>query len=339
MVKTTESSVRQITDQLELASRETVRKIIKGLNMHPYKISIGQKLELFDIQRRLEFAQIIHHHTTSTGGLSCDNILFTDECAVGIGDGVNRQNDRHWRIRYENDPYEALKERRYQGSKVHIWVGIHSKAGIIGPYPIDEISDANDPRSTLTASRYVHMLDTQVIPELRRRLTEEEFQACWYQQDGAKVHLARQSMEYLNRTFNGRLISLNGFIQWPPYSPDLSPLDYMFWALMKKFVNKQDPQDVTELKLVIAQACSVIDIETCRNAIRDFPIRIMALIEAGGRHFEQTLRQYKTRQNIGRRECEFCNEVHLCDCNDCQNSCLEEQLNRLAGRETDEESE
>jgi len=65
----------------------------------------------------------------------------------------------------------------------------------------------------------------------------------------------------------------------------------------------------------------------------------MALIKAGGWHFEQTLRQYKARQNIGRQECEFCNEVHLCDYNDCQNSWLEEQLNRPAGRETDEDSE
>jgi len=96
MGKTTESSVREITDQLELVSRETVRKIVEGLDMHPCKISIGRILELYDIQRRLEFAQIIH--TTSSGGLSYDNYLFTDEYAVGNGDGVNRRNDQHWRV-------------------------------------------------------------------------------------------------------------------------------------------------------------------------------------------------------------------------------------------------
>ena len=120
MVKETDHSIRHTTDQLQLASRETVRSISKGLNMHAYKVPTGQKLETFDIERHLDFSRAIHHQITATGDLGINNILFTDESAVCLGDGINRQNDRNWRIRGKHDFSETLQERRFQGPKVHV---------------------------------------------------------------------------------------------------------------------------------------------------------------------------------------------------------------------------
>jgi len=263
--------------------------------MRSYKVSNGQKLENFDIQRRLDFARTIHHQITSTRAIDPNNILFTDECAVGLGDGINLQNDRLWQVRYENDRYETLKERRYQGAKVHVRVGIHSRAGRIGPCFIQDIDDENDARTTLTASCYVRMLETEVIPELRRRLTPEEFDSYWFQQDGAKVHHAIVSMDFLNRTFDGRVLSLNRISAVASLQP--RPLSSRLYVLgsHESFVNREDPQDAQQLKLVISHACSLIDTETCKKAISDFSIRIMALIDAGGRHFEQTIKRFKLR--------------------------------------------
>lgn len=95
LAKTTKLSNRGISDQLGMVSRETVRKVCKKLKMHAYKQPTGQKLRPIDIQRRAEFARDMHHRITAAKSIRVEDILFTDECCVGIGDGINRQNDRH----------------------------------------------------------------------------------------------------------------------------------------------------------------------------------------------------------------------------------------------------
>ncbi|KAG8289720.1 hypothetical protein J6590_098624, partial [Homalodisca vitripennis] len=45
-------------------------------------------------------------------------------------------------------------------------------------------------------------------------------------QDGAPPHYGLHVREYLNNIFPNRLIGRRGSIEWPPRSPDLSPLDY-----------------------------------------------------------------------------------------------------------------
>lgn len=53
-----------------------------------------------------------------------------------------------------------------------------------------------------------------------------------YQHDGATAHSTNIVRDYLNRTFNNRLIArvrgdeYNVAIPWPARSPDLTPLDF-----------------------------------------------------------------------------------------------------------------
>jgi hypothetical protein len=41
---------------------------------------------------------------------------------------------------------------------------------------------------------------------------------------------ARVVIQHLNNTFVGRWIDRGGPINWPPRSPDLTPLEYRFWG-------------------------------------------------------------------------------------------------------------
>jgi len=106
---------------------------------------------------------------------------------------------------------------------------------------------------------------------------------------------------------------------------------------MKNFVHREDPQNIDQLELVIARACSLIDANTCGKAIADFPTRVMALLDANGRHSEHGLKDFKTRMRLRRRECDYCEQVHDCECHDCDMSCLEAKLDRLA--EPDEQDD
>jgi hypothetical protein len=42
-------------------------------------------------------------------------------------------------------------------------------------------------------------------------------------------------MEALGATFSGRWIGRGGSILWPPTSPDLKPLDFLFWVCVENY--------------------------------------------------------------------------------------------------------
>jgi len=55
----------------------------------------------------------------------------------------------------------------------------------------------------------------------------------YFQHDGAPSHYTRHVMQHLNVTFPKRWIGRGSTINWPPRSPDLTPLDFCLWGLMK----------------------------------------------------------------------------------------------------------
>jgi len=117
------------------------------------------------------------------GTIDVNDICFTDECYVGTGPSPNRQDDGYWRPAGDPDPEQHLKQREFQGDRIHIFVAIRPKAGIIGPIFVDELDGLEDTtQTTLTAKRFCYMLCTIVISGLRRRLgddfTVEELRNC-----------------------------------------------------------------------------------------------------------------------------------------------------------------
>ena len=50
----------------------------------------------------------------------------------------------------------------------------------------------------------------------------------WFIQDNAPIHTAHASREWLE-------------VDWPPYSPDLNPIEHLWWALKKK-LHKLHPE-------------------------------------------------------------------------------------------------
>lgn len=48
----------------------------------------------------------------------------------------------------------------------------------------------------------------------------------WFQQDGAPPHYGVEVRHYLDEIFPNKWIGRRGAIEWPPRSPDLTPLDF-----------------------------------------------------------------------------------------------------------------
>lgn len=161
------------------------------------------------------------------------------------------------------------------------------------------------------------------VTELRDKLGED-FATCWFQQDSAPPHTARETIALLHRLFEGRLIAKNAALEWPPNSPDLNPLDYWFWGLVSSRVGPRGDMSRCEL---IATACLAIraigsDLNGIADAVMSFRTRLAACIEAHGHHFEHYYRAMKDRlAAFANRPCESCKQVHD-NCEACTQACF-----------------
>ena len=97
-----------------------------------------------------------------------------------------------------------------------------------------------------------------ILPEMLENVPLQVRQRLWFQHDGAPVHFALDVREYLNNVFPNRWIGRGGPVQWPPHSPDLTPMDYFIWGEMKCLVYVTPIDTPEELVACVAEAAAII---------------------------------------------------------------------------------
>ena len=73
----------------------------------------------------------------------------------------------------------------------------------------------------------------------------------WYQQDGASSHVAKERLKFLKAKFGDRVISRRTEHHWPPYSPDLSPLDFSFWSQAMTHLLRCQPSTIERFQGIV----------------------------------------------------------------------------------------
>ena len=113
----------------------------------------------------------------------------------------------------------------------------------------------------------------------------------YFQYDGAPPHRTTTALEILWEEFDGRLIGIGGAIQWPPRSPDLSPLHFSVWRTIKNAVYRYENEDtIDNFKHTISQKCQdIFTPEVLQNIRREFVERLQHCIDHDGLQFEQNL--------------------------------------------------
>jgi len=113
-----------------------------------------------------------------------------------------------------------------------------------------------------------------------------------FQHDGAPAHYSRLMTHHLNITFPERWIGRGGHVQWPPRSPDLTPLDFCLWGWMKSEVYEEKVNTRDELVARITNSAALIKQERqedLRRATRTIAKRVEKCIEVGGAIFKHLL--------------------------------------------------
>jgi transposase len=126
---------------------------------------------------------------------------------------------------------------------------------------------------SITALSYQERIVPLVDGELRLHADRE----IVFMQDNAPAHRHRATIEDLAE--RGVIV-----INWPPYSPDLNPIESL-WNMMKDWIEKHYPNDrytYSEVRQQVLEAWAAVTQEDLDRLIATMPDRIEKLIEANG---------------------------------------------------------
>ena len=301
-----EASSHQITTLLPEdtpgRSQSTVWRLLTAkMNLNFYRRRKVQVLSDQDFLARKAFARRMIDDV-QRNVLKLTTLIVSDEMMISLNPHFNRQNDGRWQLKGQQDRVAQLVTRKAFAKSIHMWVGLNWHTGIIGPFFIDEIDaphlsnrDRGKSSNSLTGAKYKLLIEESIMPEIYMKVPEHVVKReFWWQQDGAGPHVSAAPLALLRSIFGERILSRKTNYAWPARSPDLNPLDFSFWALMRKHISSLQPKNLIEIKYAARDAVAALE-PYVKRIIADMPIRLRACLESEGRHFEPWLKEYKRR--------------------------------------------
>lgn len=268
-------STRKLSD-VSGVSRTTIRRILKHHKFHPFKIQLVQELNEDDFDRRLQFCELVSEIINNNQNYIFD-ICFSDECSFYLNGIVNRHNCRYWS---DENPRIFHEVRTQHPQKFNVWVGIYGNH-LIGPFFIP---------GDLNGEIYLELLENTIYPALVQILeNEEDHHTIIFQQDGAPPHFAQPVRQFLDESFPQSWIGRRGHIEWPPRSPDLTPLDFFVWGYLKSKIYATQPESLDDLRNRIINECRQITPEMLRNVRERFEQNLFYCMEVNGGHFQHLI--------------------------------------------------
>lgn len=269
------SSIRSAEEDLGITF-SSIQRILEKYNMHDYKFTSVQAMKPQDGPHRVEFCEMLLIRIQEDPHF-LSKIIWTDESKFSKEGIFNRRNNHYW----ANENPHATRERGCQ-EKFSFNVFALLKDNEIRYLIYDE---------KLNSNKYLDILAT-VVEEFTDNLSLQDYRTCWYQLDGAPAHCTAEVTAALDRMFEDRWFRRLGPWNWPPRSPDITPLDFYLWGTLKEKVYQTPVHTREELENRVNQAFQDIDLQSLRKATCDgVNARILKCLEVDGQHFEHLLRK------------------------------------------------
>ncbi|UYV68012.1 Transposase [Cordylochernes scorpioides] len=203
-------------------------------------------------RQRLEWCR-----ARSTWMTEWHRVVFSDESRFCLSSDSRRV--RVWRLRGERSNPAAIVERpTVRQREIMVW----------GAIAYDSRSPLLRIQGTMTAQRYVDdVLRPVTLPYL------QGVPNALYQQDNARPHTARISQQALQDV---------QMLPWPPYSPDLSPIEHVWDIIGRRLHALPQPRSEDELWQMVEREWRAIPQDAIRTLIDSLPRRVAACIAVRG---------------------------------------------------------
>ena len=239
---------------LSTISAKTIRRILNKNDLWPRIARVVPPFKPETIRKRLSFADGYSNWTTGQWSL----VLWSDECSISLG-----TYGQVWVQRPIGDAFNPkyTVPREKHPPKVHMW-GCMSMLGVGECYIFTE---------NLDAILMKNILKNHLIASAKKLFGNKAF---WFQQDNDPKHSSRLVKDWL---FN------NGIrcIEWPPYSPDLNPIENV-WASLKRRIECRSPKNVDELAKIAKEEWMATKTDLCVKLVHSMHTRIKQVQQRSG---------------------------------------------------------
>jgi len=261
MIEENPSITNESLGKIVKIPESTTRQGKKILKIKKYKAGKIQKLTNSQKEKRVSFCTsfLRWNHQYQM------RIWWSDESTFKV-------EELH---KYQQSNYYAKENKHFQNEKffrkksVNVWAAIRGDGKLI--YDIIEGNQDSE--------NYIQLL--------YNKFGEMDFSNSFFMQDGAGFHTSDDAIEWINFLWKDRWIGLKSErLQFPPYSMDLTPMDFAFWSHVKYLVSQKNPSTTKELRSSIEEILNNFDknsiIKMC-NGVRE---RCSKCIERKGDRFE-----------------------------------------------------
>lgn len=189
-------------------------------------------------------------------------VVFSDESRFHLRNADGRL--RVWRRRGERYHQDCVVQTdRWGGGSIMVWGGIsyHHRTALIVC------------RGRVNAVYYRdNILQNNVVPFFHQHQDLHTFQ-----QDNARAHTARVSIQYLA---NNNIPLLH----WPALSPDLSPIEHLWDYIGQRLAVRPQINNLGELDNALQQEWNAVPQDFIQRLIRSMRRRCTACVAANGGH-------------------------------------------------------
>ncbi|CAK9829671.1 Transposable element Tc3 transposase [Anthophora retusa] len=266
------TSIRTIAHRFNVSIWK-VWSVLNAEGKHPFRYTSVQALEEGDLQRKTLFCWLLLN-ADMEDRLFLRSIVWTDESKFSHEGITNFHNLHYWSDAAEN-PHVKRQTSFQRKFSVNVWAGVIGKT-LIGPYYLPD---------NLNGDNYLVFLKN-VMPDILDEVPLNVRNQIIFQNDGCPAHQRLTVRNFLNEQFPNRWIGRSGPILWPPRSPDLTPVYYV-WGCMKDLVYAEEIRDKNHLIRKIEEAATKMKQEM-KLGITTSEIRRRArfCIRHNGSHFE-----------------------------------------------------
>ena len=247
------SILQHVQDTLDVpvSTRTISRRLVAG-GLHSRRPLRRLPLTPQHRRQRLEWCQ-----TRATWMTEWRNVVFSDESRFCLSSDSRRI--RVWRRRGDrSNPAVTVERPTARQRGIMVW----------GAIAYNSMSPLVRIQGTMRAQRYVdNVLRPVAIPYL------QGMPNAIFQQDNARPHTAHMCQHALQGI---------QMLPWPPYSPDLSPIEHVWDVIGRRLQTLPLPRSEDELWQMVEREWRAIPQDTIRTLIDSMPRRVSSCIAVRG---------------------------------------------------------